>query len=191
MISTIPTNLFPHVLWILAAISIIIFLFQTSLLLFFDTSDHDCDIHDASDHVQHDTGHSFGFFTFKNIVNFLMVFSITGLIFDSYNFPKPLIILFSTLSGLLFSTAMILLMNLLYKLRHDPTPSFTELISRPGSCYLKIPSSGIGKIKIYFGGSIKVLDAYSEDGDIETNDLIIVSKIEGTSIFVKKQQVNS
>jgi hypothetical protein len=190
MISTVPTSIFPYVLWILSFATIILFILQNLILLLglghHDISfDHDTDIN--FDHAQSDTGHSFNWFSFKNLVNFLLVFSITGLMFDSYKFPQGYTLFLSTACGIIFSASMVLLMNLLYRLRHDPTPHFNELLGRPGACYLKIPQGGKGKIKIYFGGSIKILDAYSDE-TIETNDLIQVDRINGNDIFVVKQK---
>lgn len=181
----------------------IIFILQTISLFFGIGSDHDgintdidTDIDTDSDfdtdndinhdHAQKDSGHSFGWFSFKNLINFLLIFSISGLISSQSGLSKLLSILIATASGIGFVFLMIFLFKQMKHLSQDNTPKLTDLIGEIGTVYLKIEAGGKGKIKIIHGGTTMYLDAISENSEIPTDANIRVIKILGHSIVVEQ-----
>lgn len=168
----------------------IIFVFQT-LMMFFGVGDNvdvdiDTDFDSDVDKAQHDVGRSFGWLSFKNMINFLLIFSITGLMSIENGLSYISSISIATLGGIGFVIIMMLLFNMMKSLAQDNTPKITDLIGKIGTVYLKIPKDGAGKIKITHGSAIKFLDATSENKDIPRDSIVKVIKILGDVIVVEE-----
>jgi membrane protein implicated in regulation of membrane protease activity len=171
----------------------IIFIFQTIMMFFgigdgvdSNIGDIDTDFDIDSDHAQHDVGRSFGWLSFKNVINFLLIFSITGLISIENGLSYVSSISIAILSGIGFVILMIILFNMMKSLSQDNTPKINDLIGKIGTVYLKIPKDGAGKIKITHGSAIKFLDATSENKDIPRDSIVKVIKILGDVIVVEE-----
>lgn len=186
---------FQAVLWYIAIFSSIIFLVQSAMVLFggdtdtdTDTDvDIDTDIDTDVDNAQEDTGKSFGWFSFKNLVNFFLLFSWVGLSCLNAGFSTWLTLLISTLSGVAFVFVMLLLFKAINKLSQDGTPKLSSIIGETGTVYLTIPEKdkGKGKVNIVLGDSVKTLDAISESNEIKTGTSIKVTKISNGILVVE------
>lgn len=188
---------FQVVLWYIAIFSSIVFLIQSVMIIFGVDADADTDI-DTNfdpdidtevDNAQEDTGKSFSWFSFKNLVNFFLIFSWVGLSCLNAGFSTWLTLLISTISGLLFVFVMLLLFKSISKLSQDGTPKLSSIIGEEGTVYLTIPekNKGKGKINILLGDSIKTLDAISDSTEIKTGTSVKVTKILNGILVVEQK----
>jgi len=178
-------DMFSKTLFFMAFGTGVLFIIQN--LIVFLGMDHDSDIDTDSDiDSEHNSGKSFGWFSFKNVVNFILIFSLVGLITVGSGISKPVSLLIASIAGIIFVYVMILLFNLMKKLSQDNTPTLTDLVGETGVVYLKIPAVGNGKIKIMHGGAIQILDACSEGIVITRDSNVKVSKIVGHTIIVEE-----
>lgn len=178
---------FEKTLWMIATPTTLIFIFQVITIFLGIDGDSDTDI--DTDIDDGDDGHSFGWFSFKNLINFFVIFAWTGIVCVDHNLSTFLATVLSTIAGISFVIFMAFLMYSFSKLAEDGTPTLSDLIGTVGTVYLTIPDSSSGesgKINIVHGGSMKVLDAISESERIPTGCKIIVSNLLGNTIVVKK-----
>lgn len=187
---------FEIVLWFIAVPATIIFLLQT-LMVFFGIDnhdggfDHDFD-HDVSHDTEHDnaqksTGHTFGWFSFKNLVNFFTVFGWAGISCMSAGLSQPLSLLISILAGLSMVFIMTMLMRGMKKLSYDGSAKMSNVIGREATVYLAVPHYRKGKVSLILGGSLQYLDATSETGTIPRGQTVIITGLKGSDLVVKQK----
>lgn len=170
-------------LWYIAIPTSVIFLIQT-ILTFFGA--------DASDGIDADfdsnldgTDAPFQLFSFRNLINFLLGFSWTGISF--YKFLTPLVlVLLSLLVGILFVWIFFLVIQQLQKLSEDNSFKISNTLNKTADVYLAIPEkkSGKGKIMISVKGSFHEIDAITENQKIETGSVVKVVKIESDHLVI-------
>jgi membrane protein implicated in regulation of membrane protease activity len=183
---------FEVALWFIAVPATIIFLLQT-LMVFFGIDGHGGDIdHDFDHDISHDTGqkstgHTFGWFSFKNLVNFFAVFAWTGISCMSSGMSQALALLIATFAGLSMVFIMTMLMRGMKKLSYDGSTKMSNAIGREATVYLTVPDNGRGKVSLILGGSLQYLDATSETGKIERGQTVIVTAIKGSDLVVKQK----
>jgi len=173
---------FEKTLWMIAIPTTIIFAFQMIIVFF------GLDIDGADDiDTDVDDDHSFGWFSFKNLINFLVIFSWSGIVCIDNELSHAITILLSVGAGILFVIILASLMHAFSKLAEDGTPDLSQLIGMTGTVYLTIPSDGFGKINIMYGGSKKILNAASSTMEkLQTGVAIEVDNIKGDTILVKR-----
>ena len=183
---------FELALWYTAIFCSVVFVVQSLMILLGGDTDTETEMETDFnstdvDHAQDDTGKSFGWFSFKNLINFFLIFAWVGISCLNSSLSTALTLFISTIAGLGFVVLMIFVFKVIKSLSQDNTPKLSSLVGTDGVVYLFIPDNGKGKINIVFGGGIKTLDAMSESGDIKTGSLVKVTKITGDSIIVVKQ----
>lgn len=125
-------------------------------------------------------------FTLRNLINFLLGFSWTGITFyysiDSYF----LLIILSTLVGLGFVWIFFFIIKQIQKLAEDNTFQLEQALQKTGTVYLSIPANklGVGKIAISVKGSQRELSAISLSDRLETGATIRVVGIEGSNLLI-------
>lgn len=170
--------------WFIAIPSSLIFVIQT-ILTFLGT--------DATDGLEADFDSNleggdtpFQLFSLRNLVNFLLGFSWTGISF--YNFISNSLLLFglSVIIGIGFVYIFFIIIRQLQKLAEDNSFRITQTLNKTAEVYLTIPEkkSGIGKIMISIRGSFHELSAITEQGKIPTGAIVKVVKIESDNILV-------
>lgn len=171
-------------LWYVALPTSFIFLLQT--ILTFIGSDSTSGINADFDGNLEGVEAPMQVFTLRNLVNFLLGFSWTGITFyhsiDSY----ILLIILSTLVGLGFVWIFFLIIKQIQKLAEDNTFHLEHALQKTGTVYLSIPQKkqGTGKISISIKGSQRELSAITLDDRIETGSNIRVIGIEGGSLLI-------
>lgn len=172
-----------RILWYVAIPTSIIFLIQTVMTFI------GADGGDGLDTVDSDLDHGdseFQVFSFKNLINFLLGFSWTGISF--YNsIPHVLLILVSVAVGCLFIYMFFVIINELQKLAEDNSFTFEETLGKSADVYLSIPpsKSGKGKIMISVRGSVHELDAMTNQTEkIATGSVVKVVRIENGNILL-------
>ena len=159
--------------------------FVLQLILSFVGGDSPDDLPDAEVNADHGIG--FQFFTLKNLIGFFTIFGWTGIACIDAGLTVALSILFSVLAGLLMMGIMAGLFYLLMKASADGTMKFEKAIGQVGEVYLTIQSkrSGLGKVQVNVMGSLRTLDAMTDDEtDLITGKIVKVSDVVGDNILI-------
>jgi hypothetical protein len=172
------------IFWGLAIPFTIIFLLQL-FLSFFGGGDHPDSIPDVD--VETDHGVPFQFLTFKNMVGFFTIFAWTGIACIDAGLSNTITLVFATLAGLLMMGMMAGIFYAMSRAGADGTMKIKKAIGLTGEVYLTIPSSrkSMGKVQITIMGSLRTLDALTDDDtEIPTGRIIKVSNVVNESILL-------
>lgn len=171
-------------LWYIALPTSMIFLLQT--ILTFMGSDSGDGVNADFDGNLEGAEAPFQLFTLRNLINFLLGFSWTGITFYGAIPNYTVLILLSTLVGLGFVWLFFIIIKQITKLAEDNTFKLEQAIHKTGSVYLSIPAqkSGTGKISISVKGSQKELSAITPGDRIETGSAIKVVGVEGGNLLI-------
>jgi hypothetical protein len=170
--------------WGLAIPFTFFFLLQL-ILTFFGGGDVHDDVPDAE--VESDTGIPFQFFTMKNLVAFFAIFGWTGVACVDSGLSEWLSLVIAIIAGLATMMIMAYLLYMLSKANVSGTMSFKKAIGQSGEVYIPIPSTrkGTGKVSVKVQGSLRTLDAITDDAaDLPTGKIITVTGIVSDSILL-------
>ncbi len=166
--------------WPVAIPTSTVFLFQT-LLTFFggsgtDGLETDLDGADTPFHL----------FSFRNLINFLLGFSWTGIAFSELISSSIILILLALSVGLFFVYIFYLVIKQLQNLAEDNTFKLENTLFQVAEVYLTIPGhrAGIGKITISVNGTFHELGAMTEEEKIQTGSLVRIVNIENNSLLL-------
>jgi hypothetical protein len=130
----------------------------------------------------------FQLFSLRNLINFLLGFSWTGISF--YNtLPNPsLLIALSLAVGVLFVYVFFVIIRQINKLAEDNSFKLTHTLHRSAEVYLTIPENkkGKGKIIMSVNGSYHELDAITEQDTIPSGAIVKVIGIENKNLLIVK-----
>lgn len=169
--------------WALAIPFTLFFVLQ--LILSFMGGDVPDDTPDAE--VEADTGIAFQFLTLKNLVAFFSIFGWTGIACIESGLSETTSLIIALLAGLIMMTIMASIFYFLGKANADGTLRMKNALGGIGEVYLTIRSkrSGIGKVQIKVQGSLRTLDAITDDdADIPTGKVITVTQVVNDSILL-------
>lgn len=171
-------------LWYIALPTSLIFLLQT--ILTFLGSDSGDGVNADFDGNLEGGEAPFQLFTLRNLINFLLGFSWTGITFFDSIPNYAVLILLSTAVGLGFVWLFFIIIKQIVKLGEDNTFKLEHTLQKTGTVYLSIPGqkSGTGKISIGIKGSQKELSAITTHDRIETGSAIKVVGIEGGNLLI-------
>lgn len=183
-------GLFEQVFWVVTIPATVIFLILLVLTVLGGDADTDVDTDIDSDIADGDSI-PFQFLSLKNIVAFFAVFGWSGIGFVHAGLAPWLVILLATLCGLLMMTLMGTLFYFMSKLAESGTLKMKNAVGKLGEVYLKIPAKrgGMGKVQLSVQGSIRTLDAITDDVEnIPTSSIIeVLDVIDDQILLVKKQ----
>ncbi len=169
--------------WCIAVPFTLFFVLQ--LILSFAGADSPDDLPDSE--IDADHGIPFQFFTLKNLIGFFTIFSWTGIACVEAGLSNGITLLIATAAGLLMMGIMAGLFYLMMKSGADGTMKIQQAIGQTGEVYLTIPGKrgGIGKIQIKVTGSIRTLDAISDDLEpLPTGRMAKVTQIVNDNILL-------
>ena len=131
----------------------------------------------------------FQLFTFRNMINFLLGFSWSGLVF--YHAVERLIwfALITIGFGCAFVAVVMLIFRLLSKTVESGNISIEDTIGLNANVYLLISGyrERAGKVQLSVKGSIREYDAVTDGETLKTGELVVVEKVlEGNILLVKK-----
>ena len=128
----------------------------------------------------------FQLFSLRNLINFLLGFSWTGISLFDILVNKTLLLLFSLAVGLLFIYLFYIIIKEIHKLAEDNSFRPTQALNKTAEVYLSIPErkTGVGKILISINGAYRELEAMTEHDRIPSNAVVRVSKIEKGTILI-------
>jgi membrane protein implicated in regulation of membrane protease activity len=171
--------------WLVAIPASLIFVIQT-IMTFVGA--------DASDGLNADfdgdlsSGHDvpFQLFSLRNLINFLLGFSWTGISFYSTLASKTLLILLSLAVGVLFVFLFFLIIRQVQKLAEDNSFKISNTLNKTAEVYLTIPENktGKGKIMVSINGAFHELDAMTEKEKIPSGSVAKIVKIENNNILI-------
>ena len=130
----------------------------------------------------------FQLFSLRNLINFLLGFSWTGISFYELISNKIILTVFAFVIGCLFVYIFFLTIKALLKLTEDNSFKIIETLEKVAQVYIPIPEhkSGIGKVTLSIRGTFRELDAMTEGERISSNTPVKVIKIENNILLVEK-----
>lgn len=171
-------------LWFIAIPTSLIFVIQT-IMTFTGTDTHDGLSADFDGDLQ-GVEAPFQLFTLRNMINFLLGFSWTGISFYNVIANPAWLIALSLAVGAIFLTVFFLIIRQIERLAEDNTFRITNALNKTASVYLPIPAAkaGTGKIQVSVKGSFHELDAITEKEKIESSATVRIVKIESSNLVV-------
>lgn len=184
-------ELFEQVYWIIAIPATTIFIIQLIMTFIGGDMDKDMELDGDSD-LDHDLDHDPGFHlvTIKNLVAFFTMFGWVGIACISSGLGQGFTIFVSILCGLIMMTIMASLFYFISKLTHSGTLDMNNAIGKIGNVYITIPpkKDGLGKVQIKVQGTLRTLNAMTEDTEsIKTGSIIEVEEIANDEILIVKR----
>lgn len=128
----------------------------------------------------------FQLFSLRNLINFLLGFSWTGISFYSTISNPTLLVLLSLAVGILFVYLFFLIIGQVQKLAEDNSFKITNTLNKSAEVYLTIPEKkqGKGKIMISVNGAYHELEAMTENAKIQSGTMVKVVRIENNNILI-------
>jgi membrane protein implicated in regulation of membrane protease activity len=170
--------------WYIAIPTSLIFCIQT-IMSFFGPDTPDGINLDHNGDIGHGDN-AFHLFSLRNLVNFLLGFSWTGISFYTTISNKYLLIILSLIVGAIFVYMFYLILNQLQNLAEDNSFKLENTINKTAEVYLTIPENkkGKGKIMISVNGAFHELEAMTENENIQSGTLVKVVDIENDNILI-------
>ena len=128
----------------------------------------------------------FQLFSFRNLINFLLGFSWTGISLYGTISNVLVLLVISVFVGILFVLLFFFIIKQVLRLSEDNTFNVSKVLNKTAEVYLTIPEAktGKGKILISVGGSVHELDAMTENEKIPSGAAVKVIKIENNDIII-------
>ena len=130
----------------------------------------------------------FQLFSFRNLINFLLGFSWTGISFYKIINNQLLLITLAIVVGVLFVYLFFLIIRALMRLSEDNTFKLSETIGKTAEVYIPIPEykQGGGKVTISVRGTIHELDAMTTGERLPSNTIVKIISVDDTVLFVER-----
>lgn len=174
---------FDKVIWIITIPASIIFIIQ--MILTFMGMDSSGDIDVSSSDVD-GAEQPFQLFTFRNFINFLLGFGWTSIALKSAIGSKFILVLLSTLSGILLVFLVMYIFYSLSKLQQSGNMEIKNAVNQIAEVYLTIPAfkGGAGKIHVKIQGGIREVDAITNGERILTGQRVKVINIINNNLLL-------
>jgi hypothetical protein len=183
-------GIFEQVFWVITIPASVIFLILLALTIFGGDADTGVDTEIDTSLADGDSI-PFQFLSLKNIVAFFAVFGWSGIGFINAGLPSWLVILLAFICGILMMLLMASLFYFMSKLAESGTLNMKNAVGKLGEVYLVVPGNraGMGKVQLNVQGSLRTLDAITDDAEnISTSSIIeVLAVIDDQILLVKKQ----
>ena len=185
-------GLFEQVFWFITIPATVFFLILLALTIFGGETDAGMDVNtDVDGEIADGDSIPFQFLSLKNIVAFFTVFGWSGIGLINAGLASWLVIPLAFVCGFLMMVLMASLFYFMSKLAESGTLKMKNAVGKLGEVYLMIPASrgGMGKVQLNVQGSLRTLDALTDDLEkIPTSSIIqVVDVIDDQILLVKKQ----
>ncbi|SFK47462.1 NfeD family protein [Proteiniphilum saccharofermentans] len=171
--------------WYIAAPVTVIFIIQTILTFIGGDSMDGVEADFEGDLSDGDA--PFQLFSLRNLINFLLGFGWAGIAFYNLIPNKTLLILTAVISGVLFVAIFFMIVRVFLRLAEDNSFKMEKALHKTAEVYLTIPANrmGKGKILISVGGSLRELDAMTDEKEpIHSQSTVKIVKIENNNILI-------
>ncbi|MCC6817770.1 MAG: NfeD family protein [Bacteroidia bacterium] len=130
----------------------------------------------------------FQLFSFRNLINFMLGFSWTGISFYLTIKSSTMLIALSTVVGILFVYVFFIIIRQLMKLAEDNSFKMNETVGKTAEVYIRIPENrtGKGKVQVSVRGSVHEIEAITEEGELSSGSIVKITGIENNILIVKK-----
>jgi hypothetical protein len=178
---------FEHVYWIIALVASIVF-----VVVFLGTiiGGVDADMDGVDMDIEADGGIGFQFISVKNITGFFLMFAWTGIGSIRSGHTSTITIIISIASGLLMMIIMAWLFSFMAKQAESGTLKIKNAIGQIGEVYITVGKnrSTIGKIQIKVQGSLRELEALTDDEEdlIQGNVIKVKEIVSGELLLIEK-----
>lgn len=168
---------FEKFFWGLAIPFTVLFIIQMTLMVVGIDNDGEIDFDSHGDtQFEVDFGEdikiplNFRIFSLRNIIVFFTIFSWGGIVGNNNNFGVLKTLLFAITLALSVVVFLTFILKMLLKATQSGTMDIKNSIDSYGVVYLKIPQKGKGegKVQLIVQGSLRELDAISEENEIMT-----------------------
>ncbi len=177
---------FLKVMWGLAIPFSVIFIIQM-IMTFIGFGDHGDVSGDAG--ADADTEMPLHFFTFRNLVNFFLGFSWTGIAFYEVIDSRAWLTFIGVLIGLLLVTIVMALLYALSRATQSGNIDIKNAVGRMATVYYTIPAAGkgAGKVQLNIQQAVREYDALSESEEpIPTGRMVrIKSVVDANTLLVE------
>jgi len=172
--------------WFIALPASLVFIIQ-AVMTFMGVDAHDGGSADFNSDLSTDLHAPFQLFSLRNLVDFMLGFSWTGVSFYDLIQNRTLLILLAIGVGLLFVFVFFVIMRQLLKLNEDNSLKLESLVGESAEVYLTIPESmkSTGKILVSIKGSTRELEAMTKGEKITTNSRVKIVEIENEIVIVE------
>ncbi|HOZ79930.1 MAG TPA: NfeD family protein [Ferruginibacter sp.] len=128
----------------------------------------------------------FQLFSLRNLINFLLGFSWTGISFYNTISSKAMLITLAFAIGSLFIFLFFIIIRQVQKLAEDNSFKISNTINKTAEVYLTIPGNkkGRGKIMISVHGAFHELAAMTENDTIPSGTVVKVVRIDNNDILI-------
>lgn len=128
----------------------------------------------------------FQLFSLRNLINFLIGFSWTGVLFYDKIENKTILVLLAVTIGSVFLFLFFLLIRQIMKLSEDNTFRIENTIGKVGNVYLTIPEgkSGKGKVQVSVNGTTHELDAITESESVPSGNMVRIIAVESGNLLI-------
>lgn len=173
-----------RIFWFVAIPTSLIFVIQT-IMTFIGVDATDGLEADFDGDISHAEA-PFQLFSLRNLINFLLGFSWTGISFFNTIENKTLLIGLAVLVGALFVYFFFMIIKQVQKLAEDNSFKIDNALHKTAEVYLSIPErkSGKGKVMVSVNGSFHELDAMTEYEKISSHTMVKVVKIVNGNVLI-------
>lgn len=170
--------------WLIAIPVSLIFIIQTIMTFIgVDAADGiDADF----DGDMHGGDTPFQLFSLRNMINFLLGFSWSGISFYHVISTPAILITVAFIIGTAFLLLFFLLMKQIQKLAEDNSFNIHNAIGKTGTVYLRVPGhrAGAGKIQVSINGSFHELEAITDGEEIPTGNKVRIAGLESSNLII-------
>lgn len=173
-----------RIFWFVAIPASVFFLIQT-VMTFLGADSSDGIEADFDGDLTHADA-PFQLFSLRNMVNFLLGFSWTGISLYAAISSKPLLIALSLIVGCLFVVLFFFIIRQVQKLAENNSFQIKNTLGKTAEVYTPIPGgkTGKGKVMISVNGSFHELNAMTENDKIPSGSPVKVVRIESGNILI-------
>lgn len=170
--------------WYIAIPVSVIFIIQT--IMTFVGADSSDGLEADFDGDFHGGDTPFQLFSLRNLINFLIGFSWTGVLFYNKIENKTVLSMLALIVGAAFLLLFFLMIRQILKLGEDNTFRINNAVGKIGNVYLAVPErkSGKGKVQVSVNGTTHELDAITENDRISSGDMVKVVSVESGNLLI-------
>lgn len=176
--------------WYFAIPFTLLLLIQSVLTIFGLTDDGDIDF-DASDtDIDGDFYESsFNLFSIRNFIAFFSVFGWAGITFLNMGLSPVISTIAAIITGFIVSLIISMLYYYILRLSESGNIDLNNAIGNTGEVYLTIPKNrnGIGKVHVVIQGTLKEVEAMTNDKEIKTSKMIKVVDVINDSVLLVEE----
>jgi len=158
-----------------------------------DAGDFDASLdmdHDGLAHTGEGSGSIFTFLSIQSIAGFFTMFGLVGLGLLQINTSNIWSLLGALAAGVFTAWCTGMIFLALRRLQSEGTLVIGNAIGQTGTVYLTIPETGSGSVNVTVQGSLRTLDAISQDGNrIPTGSIIKVVGVTAGKILVVTDKI--